>query len=435
MAGVPVWCSVLAHAVGTTDWQLVLRRTGMPFRAPGEAPGRSLRAVGASVLAGCAASGAATAALAAATGLRGSALRGALAPWLASPAAPFPVLGAPFSAVLDTTVCRRAGRLGTRGPSEASRTLLGTVAYGAVHGLVTALAGYAVDRVAPVPAEPPRPTPATRLDVAGPDVDERNGPDGYVVYLDGVGRCERRTTPVARAFAGAVGDRLPRWHVVLSLMPNDVTQEPAFLRPVTGGLWGRLYRADSRWLVARGVWEAVVALDPRYRDRLAAAHTSALVAHLRAAGYRVGSGTPVVLVGLSGGAQTALRAASETAQALGGAPLDVVTFGAFADGSADLRGVRRVHAAVSWGDPAELLPVLLFPSRWTALGVGAWHRAKRQGRVVVRRHDFATHVGASGYLSATARTPDGRTRLAQAADLVARAAQELSRGARSRTAP
>ena len=82
-------------------------------------------------------------------------------------------------------------------------------------------------------------------------------------------------------------------------------------------------------------------------ERLADEHTRQVVAHLRAAGYRPGSGVPVVLVGLSGGAQTALRVASEVARSLGGAPLDVVTFGAFADGSADLEGIRRVHAVVS----------------------------------------------------------------------------------------
>ena len=262
--------------------------------------------------------------------------------------------------------------------------------------------------------------------MVGPDVgDTGRGPEGFVVYLDGVGRCEGRTTPVGRAFADAVAERLPRWTVVLSLMPNDITQEPAWHRPVTGRLWRRLHRASPTTVLVRGVWEAVVAVDPRYRELLAQEHTRQVVAHLHAAGYQDGSGAPVVLVGLSGGAQTALRVASDAARSLGGAPVDVVTLGAFADGSADLDGVRRVHAVVSWGDPAELLPVLLFPSRWTALGVGAWRRAKLAGTVVVRRHDFARHIGPQGYLSTTARSPDGRTRLAQAADVVASAARQI----------
>ena len=45
--------------------------------------------------------------------------------------------------------------------------------------------------------------------------------------------------------------------------------------------------------------------------------------------------------------------------------------------------------------------------------------------MVVRRHDFARHIGPQGYLSTTARAPDGRTRLAQAADVVAAAARQI----------
>ncbi len=321
----------------------------------------------------------------------------------------------------------RWARAGTDDVSLAAvRAGAGIAVFGLVHTTVTALVERVMDLVLPTPTAPVPAPPATRLNVVGPDVgDTGSGPEGYVVYLDGVGRYDRRSTPAGRAFAGAVAQRLPRWTVVLSLMPNDITQEPAWQRPVTGRLWRGLHRASPKTLLARGVWEAVVSLDPRYRDRLAQEHTRQLVAHLTAAGYVVGSGRPVVLVGLSGGAQTALRAASDAARSLGGAPLDVVTLGAFADGSADLDGVRRVHAVVSWADPAELLPVLLFPSRWTALGVGAWRRAKLAGTVVVRRHDYATHTGPKSYLSGTARARDGRTRLAQTADLVAAAARQL----------
>ncbi|MFC5379971.1 hypothetical protein [Aquipuribacter nitratireducens] len=428
----PVWLSLAAHAVGGVDWQAALRRTGMPYRHPAAQPTRSAAAVGGALAGSLAASTCAAAALVAVAGVPAGALRHVLAAAAAGVAAPFPVLGVPVAAWAETACARRAGAAGTTPRPPALRAALATVAFGAVHAGIHQLVRGLLDAALPVP-EPSRPVePSTGLNVPGPDVEAGESADGFVVYLDGVGRCEARTTPVGRALAAAVSDRLPRWHVVLSVMPSDVTQEPAWRRPVTGPLWRRLHRSDGRWLVARGVWEAVVALDPRYRDRLAEAHTTAVVDHLVAAGYRRGGGTPVVLVGLSGGAQTALRSASEVARALGGAPVDVVTFGAFADGSADLHGVRRVHAVVSWGDPAELLPVLLFPSRWTALGVGAWHRAKREGRVVVRRHDFATHIGPRGYFSATATTPDGRTRLAQAADLVASAARELSRGSRSR---
>ncbi len=418
---------LLGYGLGAVDWQQALRRTGMPFRSPAADPGRTALALGGSVAGGLVATAAAGTLMAAVTRVPLPRLAGALCPGALGALAPLPLLGAGVGAFVEAATAWRCARASTTDPALAAvRTGTGLAVFGLTHGLVTTAVERLLDSVVPVPARQPPAPPPSRLNVVGPDVaDTDAGPDGYVVYLDGVGRCERRTTPVGRAFADAVAERLPRWVVVLSLMPNDVTQEPAWLRPVTGRLWRRLHQSSPTWTLARGVWEAVVAVDPRYRERLAEEHTRHVVSHLQAAGYRNGSGTPVVLVGLSGGAQTALRVASETARSLGGAPLDVVTFGAFADGSADLDGVRRVHAVVSWADPAEMLPVLLFPSRWTALGIGAWQQAKRTGTVVVRRHDWATHVGGPGYLSSTARAPDGRSRLAQAADVVAASARQL----------
>jgi hypothetical protein len=274
-----------------------------------------------------------------------------------------------------------------------------------------------------LPASPEPHGPDTTLNVMPAHADRRP-PEGYVVYFDGVGRATRRTTPVGREFAEAIAHRMPSWAIVMSLMPNDVTQRPVWERPLTGDLWRRIMHRSRDWLVARGVWEAIVALDGRYRGRLAADHTSAVLAHLLAAGYRPGSGTPVVMVGLSAGAQTAQRCASDVARALGGAPLDVVTLGGFSDGAADLSAIRRVHAAVSWGDPAESAPVLFLPSRWTAPGLGRWSRARRERRVVVHRHDYVTHVGRTGYLG-HATTCDGRLNIERSADLVHRAAREL----------
>lgn len=426
----PVLPALLSFGLGTVDWQRVLRRTGMPFRSPADDPARTVVAVAVTAVGGLLATVSAGSAMVLISGAPADRVGHALRPARFGAIAPLPVVGAGVAAWAETASAWRCTRAGSAdGSGSALRTGVALAAAAGVHALVSGTVDRLLDHALPPDEEPASDAPAVGLNVVGPDVgDTGTGPDGFVVYLDGVGRCEARTTPVGRAFAAAVAERLPRWSVVLSLMPQDVTQRPASQRPVTGGLWRAMHRSHPSWTLTRGVWEAVVALDPRYRDRLAQEHTRQLVAHLDAAGYRRGSGAPVVLVGLSGGAQTALRAASEAARSLGGAPVDVVTLGAFADGSADLEGVRRVHAVVSWGDPAELLAVLLFPSRWTALGVGQWRRAKRAGTVVVRRHDFATHIGATGYLSGSALAPDGRTRLAQAADVVAAAAHQLLAG-------
>jgi hypothetical protein len=400
--------------VAAVPWQALGRRLGLPFRRPA---GRDVLAVVPAVLAAaavCALAVRRLAAIVAGTPGTGSGDgRRAAAVLVADP---FPVLGPYASAVADLLRARAATR--SRAVAAAAALIAGR------HALYRAL-DAAISRSAPPPPAPPEPDPS--LNVVPPSL-RRRPPDGFVVYFDGVGRATPRTTPVGRQFAEAIHRRLPTWTVVMSLMPNDVTQRPAWQRPVTGPLWRRLGHHDRGWLIARGIWEGIVALDRRYQRRLMTGHTAAVLAHLLAAGYRPGSGAPIVLVALSAGGQTALHVASDIARALGGAPLDVVTLGGFADGAADLSGVRRVHAAVSWGDPAELAPVPFLPSRWTALHVGGWSRARRARKVVVHRVDYATHVGRTGYLG-RAVTADGRTRLEQSADLVEHAARELTRHA------
>jgi hypothetical protein len=408
----------MGPVAATVPWQALGRRLGLPFHRP---DARTALAVVPATLAAAAVAAATVqgaARLAAGTPGRPRTPAGA---GIALAVDPFPVLGPYAAAVADTM---RAAALAPRGVRGRPWRIAGATVVllagrqAAWRALDAALSAGAPPPPGPAPAD----TTLNVLPAARPGV---HGPEGFVVYFDGVGRATRRTTPVGRDFAEAVHRRLPTWTVVMSLMPNDVTQRPAWERPVTGPLWRALGHRSRDWLVARGVWEGIVALDGRYRRRLVAGHTSAVRTHLLAAGYRPGSGIPIVLVGLSAGAQTALRVASDVARALGGAPLDVVTLGGFSDGAADLSGVRRVHAAVSWGDPAELAPVPFLPSRWTALHVGAWSRARRRRTVVVHRFNYATHVGRTGYLGRAA-APDGRTRRDQSADLVQRAARELA---------
>lgn len=412
---------VLAHAIAATPWQAVARRIGLPFRTP--RPATAIPRVAAVLaLAASATTLARRLVRLVAAPTPGSATASAWAPGAVAAVAPFPVLGPYAAAGADLAVSVRLTR-GTDPPAaRVRRALVGAATLVVTREAVRrALCAWLAGGIA---ATPRTPAPDLSLNLVATGVGIGRRPAGYIVYFDGVGRATPRTTPVGRQFAEAIHRRLPTWTVVMSVMPNDVTQRPSWERPATGALWRYLMRRSRNWLVARGIWEAVVALDERYRDRLAVDQTATVLAHVLAAGYPPGSGTPLVLVGLSAGAQTALRSASDVARALGGAPVDVVVLGGFADGGADLSGVRRVHAAVSWGDPAELAPVPFLPSRWTALHVGNWSRARRSRHVVVHHHDYATHVGRTGYLG-RALTADGRTRMDQSADLVQRAAREL----------
>ena len=236
----------VVHGLGSVGWQKALRRTGMPFRSPADDPARSALALLGAAAGGVLATAGAGAAVAAVTGVPPPAARRTAWAWCCRRSCPSRSWARPGAPWPRRPLVRRWARAGADDPTlVAARTGVGIALFGLVHATLTSAVEQLLDALLPPPPRPAGPPPATRLNVVGPDVgDTGHGPEGFVVYLDGVGRYERRTTPVGRAFADAVAERLPRWSVVLSLMPNDVTQEPAWQRPVTGRLWRRLHRGE-----------------------------------------------------------------------------------------------------------------------------------------------------------------------------------------------
>ncbi|MEU4134349.1 hypothetical protein [Streptomyces wuyuanensis] len=259
---------------------------------------------------------------------------------------------------------------------------------------------------APV-TELPRGVPYARG--AAPD----SPPDAYLVYLDGIGKRRVRDSRDGGQLVKALIARAPGLRVLGQVQPYSPLADPLAERPV----WAWLRRRIGVLLFLHNVMQIFVAADHRYRPLYNRAIGSQIAVQLRLAGYRPGSGVPVVLLSYSGGAQVATGAVDGLRTQLG-APLLLITLGGFHNGANDLTRAEHLHRLTSASDRIERLGTWIFPQRWRVFYGSGWNRARRAGKTTVHRLDPATHVGPRSYISPSARVPDGRSHLDRTADTV-----------------
>jgi len=238
-------------------------------------------------------------------------------------------------------------------------------------------------------------------------------PQAYVVYLDGIGKRRVRDSRDGGQLVQAVLARAPELRVLGQIQPYSPLADPLADRPV----WAWLRRRIGLLLFLHNVMQIFVAADRRYRPLYNRAVGTQIATQLQLAGYRPGSGIPVVLLSYSGGAQVATGAVDRLRAQLG-APLVLILFGAFHNGANDLTNAAHVHLLTSAYDRVERVGTWLFPQRWPVLRGSAWNRAVRAGKITVHRLEPATHVGPRSYISPSTFLPDGRSHLDRTTDTV-----------------
>lgn len=238
-------------------------------------------------------------------------------------------------------------------------------------------------------------------------------PDAYLVYLDGIGKRRFRDTRDGGQLVRALIDGAPELRVLGQVLPYSPLADPLADRPV----WRWWRRHLGLLLFLHNVMQIFIAADHRYRPLYNRAVGSQIATQLQRAGYRPGSGVPVVLLGYSGGAQLVTGAVDELWSRLD-APLWLITLGGFHNGANDITHARHLDRLTSGGDRIERIGGWVFPQRWPLVRWSGWNRAGRAGKIAVHRLDPATHVGPRSYISPAARLPDGRSHLGRTADTV-----------------
>jgi hypothetical protein len=246
-------------------------------------------------------------------------------------------------------------------------------------------------------------------------------PAAYLVYLDGIGKMRFRDSRDGGRLVAQIVTDAPELRVLGHVLPYSPLARPLAER--RGAPW--LHRHAALVLFLYNVAQILVAADARYRPLYDRAVGTQITEHLRRAGFPREGGTPVILLGYSGGAQIATGAVHEVAARLA-APVTVILLGGFQDGANDLGAATAVHQLTSAHDPIERAGRWIFPRRWPVGGWGPWNRARRAGKVHVHRLDPAHHVGPSSYISPTALLPDGRTYLERTTQVVVGIAREAT---------
>jgi hypothetical protein len=259
-------------------------------------------------------------------------------------------------------------------------------------------------------------TPATTLPAGMPyarGADPGRPPEAYLVYLDGIGKRRFRDTRDGGRLVTSLIDKGPELRVLGQVLPYSPLADPLADRPV----WTWLRRHIGIALFLHNVMQIFIAADHRYRPLYNRAVGSQIAAQLRLAGYRPGSGIPVVLLSYSGGAQVATGAVDGLWSQLR-CPLRLITLGGFHNGANDISHAEHLDRLTSTEDWIERVGTRIFPQRWRFFRRSGWNRAEQAGKISVHLLDPATHVGPRSYISPDALLPDGRSHLEHTADTV-----------------
>ncbi|MEB3333034.1 MAG: hypothetical protein VKI83_11150 [Synechococcaceae cyanobacterium] len=248
----------------------------------------------------------------------------------------------------------------------------------------------------------------------------------WVVYLDGIGQASADALPEGEAFLQQLAGRLSEEiAIVRGINPYSVVNQPLTSSGWLATFWrwvDRLRLSHPRTLLGllinlRNVTVVAVSADKRYGPIFNQGTARVIVDTLMAHGYRPGSGTPVTLLGFSGGGQISLGALPHLRQLLQ-APVEVISLGGVFAGNNRFLQAEHLYHLVGSRDQVERIGPLAFPGRWRIQLLSYWNRARRRGKVSLIPLGPVGHELPGGLFDAELRLADGRTPLQQTLDLV-----------------
>lgn len=251
-------------------------------------------------------------------------------------------------------------------------------------------------------------------------------PSRYIVYLDGVGQSGEAYTPDIMDFLHALEPALPadvrfiQGLMLYSMRNKSLRQDRPF-----AWLW-RL--ADTmRWknpmavlgllVNIRNAWAVAVSADKRYgpiyNQGIAQVVYNGLIQH----GYQPGDGTPITLIGYSGGAHMAVATTPYLKRVLG-ADFEVISLGGVMSANNNFLKLDHLYHLVGEQDWVEALGPILFPGRRQWFPLSYWNRALRKGKIT--RIDLGPmgHQVPGGIMDPQAFLPSGESHLQHTVGLI-----------------
>lgn len=241
----------------------------------------------------------------------------------------------------------------------------------------------------------------------------------YLVYLSGIGAIAPNSIPSEELpFIAGLQQKLPDSLVLTDVFPYSVTNLGLTGQRVTARVWRWIeqLRLKNPMAVAaflinlRNVFQVATSADSRYGPiynlGVAQEIRNSLVRH----GYPLDNGTPVTLLGWSGGGQIALGAAWYLPGLIGG-PVYVLSLGGVMSDDIGLKRVERLWHL--WGEKDPLAPLgeKLYAGRWKIFPTSAWNRSLAEGKIVLIPLGPFTHNGKGNYFDNETTLPSGETHM------------------------
>ena len=249
----------------------------------------------------------------------------------------------------------------------------------------------------------------------------------YVTYLDGINQGSYDYLPEVERFLAGLGELLPAdILLVKGIIPYSVSNR----RLATGNPFAWVWRLVDTLRAAvpqlpfgfivniRNIVAVMVSADARYGPIQNRGLAQVLYDSLLYYGYQPGSGTPITLIGFSGGGQMSMGSARYLVQATK-APIEVISISGVISGNTGAMQTERVYHLVGDRDLVAKSASWYFPARWPIALLSSWNMAKRRGRILTVSLGDVGHSGKTGPMAAEAWLPDGRSHLQQTVDVVA----------------
>ncbi len=235
----------------------------------------------------------------------------------------------------------------------------------------------------------------------------------FMVYLSGIGAIAPNSIPEEELpFLANLRARLKGTLLIDNVFPYSVTNLGLTGQRFFHQVWRaiekmRLQNPNTTLALLinlRNAVQVLVSADKRYGPIYNFGVAHEIYRKLIQAGYPVGSGIPVTLLGWSGGGQIAAGAAYYV-QPWIHAPLRIISLGGVISDDVGLLQIEHLYHLYGTRDPLQGLGEKLFPGRWPIMPQSPWWRINLQGKISLINLGPFTHNGARNYFDLTTPLP------------------------------
>ncbi|MGL5872052.1 MAG: hypothetical protein ACRC2R_06740 [Xenococcaceae cyanobacterium] len=246
----------------------------------------------------------------------------------------------------------------------------------------------------------------------------------YLVYLDGIGISSFDYALGVSTFLEQLTEAVGSDFILIrEIMPYSVLNLPLTLGRPLAAFWRWVNQSKIKGLgvliLLRNMFQVAVSVDSRYGPIFNRGTAQVIIDSLLDRGYQPGSGTPITIIGYSGGGQVALGTIPYLKKVLA-APLSVISLAGVLSGNTEVVQLEHLYHLVGEKDLVARFIPFLFPQRWQFISWSNWNLARSRGEISFISLGAVGHDGIGGPFDRTTYLSDGRSHLAQTVEIISK---------------